>query len=206
MFDAPFAVAAFLIAWCALGIALVRRAEYRVAFAALPPAWREIAIGLGVAVLAVSVRPAPTAAACGVACIALVVASGADARTGLLLDAVTFPAAVLVASLAIAHGNERDAAWGVAFLVGVFGTIVVASRGRYMGLGDVKAMYAIGAAFGPFESLVVIFVACASGIVAASLRGALARGAEIRFAPHLAIGSVFALVAGDAITHRYLGF
>ncbi len=201
----PLAVNAFLVAWCALGLALVRRAECTVAASAPPAPWRALALGAAVASLAVLLRPVPAAAACGTACIALVVASGPDARTGLLFDAITLPAAALVAALAIATGTTQTAAWGVALLVGGFGTVVVASRGRYLGLGDVKAMYAIGAAFGPFESLVAIFAACISGIVAATLRGRLVRGAELRFGPHLAIGSTFALVAGDPIVHRFLG-
>ncbi len=193
----------FLGAWCMLALLLARRAERNaVRGRALPSPWRDLAIAVAVAGLAAVVRPAPTAAACGAACIALVVAGGADARTGLLFDAVTRPAAGVVAVLAIALGNATSAAFGVTLLVGIFGTIVVATRGRAMGLGDVKAMYAIGAAFGPFESLVVIVVACASGLVAARLRGAFSRGAEVRFGPHLAVGSTFALAFGDPIVRR----
>jgi leader peptidase (prepilin peptidase)/N-methyltransferase len=73
-----------------------------------------------------------------------------------------------------------------------------------LGFGDVKAMYAVGAAFGPLESLVAIFAACVSGIVTVALAGRLQRGAELRFGPHLAVGAVVALVAGAPIA-RYLG-
>jgi len=45
-------------------------------------------------------------------------------------------------------------------------------------------------------------VACASGLIAARLRGAFARGTELRFGPHLAVGSTFALAFGDPIVRR----
>lgn len=201
------AVVAFLILWCVLGLEAVRRAERR--FDARSDSRLlslELAVGITIAIAAVELHPAPQAAICGAACIALVVASGADARTGLLFDAITLPAAVLVATLALVFGSGSDAAWGVATVVGTFGCVVLVSRGRAMGLGDVKAMYAVGAAFGPLETLVVIFAACVSGIVAAKLRGNLVRGGHVRFGPHLACGSAFALVVGDPIVHRVLGF
>jgi len=202
---APAIVATLLVAWCAIAIALVRRAERRVGVTRSSATWAVFALGTGVALLAVALRPGLAGAACGVACIALIVAGGADARTGFIFDAITLPAAVLAATLAIASGASGLAAWGVALLVGAFGAVVVFSRGRYMGLGDIKAMYAIGAAFGPFESLVAIFAACASGIIAVAIAGRFARGAEVRFGPHLAIGATFALVVGDPIVHRSLG-
>lgn len=198
-------VAVSLVAWCAVAMALVRRAERRVGVTRPSASWIVFTLGAGVALLAVALRPGLSGAACGIACIALIVAGGADARTGLLFDAITLPTALLAAMLAIASGASDLAMWGVVLLVGGFGAVVVFSRGRYMGLGDVKAMYAIGAAFGPFESLVAIFAACASGIIAAAIAGRFARGAEIRFGPHLAIGATFALVAGDPIVHHSLG-
>jgi prepilin signal peptidase PulO-like enzyme (type II secretory pathway) len=68
-----------------------------------------------------------------------------------------------------------------------------------MGLGDVKAMFAIGAAFGPLESLIAIFGACASGILAAAVTRRLRPGESVRFGPHLAAGSALALSLGDPI-------
>lgn len=194
-----------LLVWCGIGSGLVRRAERAVAGGPIPLPWRDVAAGIAVALVAVAVRPPAEAALCGAACVALVVAGGADARTGFLFDAMTLPCALLVAGLALAVGSGAAAAAGVALLVGTFGAIVVLSRGAAMGLGDVKALYAVGAAFGPTESLLVIFFSCASGIADAVVRGAFARRTEIRFGPHLAIGSTIALVAGKAIRQQLLG-
>lgn len=199
----PFSVSIFLVAWCAIGIYIVRRAERRIA-PNTTSVWRDVIICASISAIAVTVRPVPEAATCGAACIALIVASGADARTGLLFDAITLPSAVLVATLAIVEGRSTSAVEGVALLVGIFGSIVILSQGRAMGLGDVKAMYAIGAAYGPSQSLVVVFVACVSGLFIAVCRGRLTRGTEVRFGPHLAAGSAFALIAGNPIAHHFM--
>ncbi len=170
-----------------------------------PLPWRTVACALLVTPLALAVRPLPEAALCAVVCIALVAASGPDYRTGYLFDSVTLPTALLVTALAVATHATHAATWGVALLVVPFGALVLVTRGRMLGLGDVKAMYAVGAAFGPLESLVAIFAACMSGIVTVALAGRLRRGAELHFGPHLAAGSAFALVAGTSIAHRLMG-
>ena len=194
-----------LIAWVAIGFALVHRAEWRATASVPPLPWRAAAMALTLAALAIFLRPPPEAMLCGVTCIALVAAAGADARTGFLFDAITLPTALLVGTLAIVNGAAGSAAWGVALCVGSFGGLVLISRGRLMGLGDVKALYAVGAAFGPLESLVAIFAACVSGIVTAALAGRLRRGSEVAFGPHLAAGAAFALVLGDPILHGWMG-
>jgi len=159
-----------------------------------------------VALASVALRAPPVAAAsCGVACTALVVAGAGDAKTGYLFDAITLPAAILSAALAVAAGAGADAAAGVILVVGVFGFLVLASRGRLMGLGDVKAMFALGAAFGPLEFTIALFAACASGVVAAALRRSLQRGSEVRFGPHLALGGAVALLLGDPLSHLIVG-
>ena len=196
-------IGAGLLAWIALGFALVRVAERNVTRGSVPAPWRTVTCALALGALALALRPVPQGALCAVACIALVAASGADYRTGYLFDAITLPTAILVISLAIATHATLAATLGMALLVVPFGALHVLTRGRMLGLGDVKAMYAVGAAFGPLESLVAIFAACLSGIVTVAIAGRLRRGAEIRFGPHLATGAAFALVAGAPIS-RYL--
>lgn len=195
-----FAIALFgLVAWLALTTAIVRRAERRITSEIPPAPWPTLASALAIVFLALATRPLAQALICGCACVAIVVASGPDFRAGYLFDVVTLPAAIVVATLAIVFGSAPHAAAGVALLVGAFGAVVFFSHGRLMGLGDVKAMYAVGAAFGPFESIVAIFFACASGTLAALCSRHLERGREIRFGPHLAVGCAFALVAGEPI-------
>ena len=190
--------------WIIAAIVLVRRCEAAVgAPAAEPPQTLAIAAtACAASTVALLARPLPQALAVALACAALVVAAAGDARTGYLFDHVTLPAAVVVAVAALLAGDGMRAAGGVALLVGLFGALVALSRGRLMGLGDVKAMYAMGAAFGPAESAIALFAACISGIATALVAGRMRRGAEIRFGPHLAFGSIVTAAAGDAVAHR----
>jgi leader peptidase (prepilin peptidase)/N-methyltransferase len=195
-----------LAAWAVASLALARAAETRLAGVPPPLTPFAVAATAGVAGAALALRSSPAAAAaCGLACIGLIAAADADSRTGYLFDAVTFPAALVVTGAVIAAGSTADAVGGVVLLVGCFGAVVVLSKGRLMGMGDVKAMFALGAAFGPLESLIAIGAACVSGIVAASLAGRLRRGAHLHFGPHLAAGAAFALAAGDRIVHQWMG-
>ena len=197
--------AAVLVVWIAFATFLSARAE---AIVGAAPTLRMLLVTTSCALLAASAaltRPLPSSLACGFACVALVVAAFADARTGYLFDAVTMPAAALTATAAFVAGDVQVATMGVVALVGAFGTLVAASRGSLMGLGDVKAMYAIGAAFGPYESLVAVFAACACGIACATIERRFRRNAHVRFGPHLAAGSVFATLAGGPIVHGVLG-
>jgi prepilin signal peptidase PulO-like enzyme (type II secretory pathway) len=194
-------VALGLAVWGAYAVARVRAIEGR---GAVP--WPEICGTAAIAACAPLLAPSPAdAAARGVACISLWSAAGADARTGFLFDAVTFPAAVLTAIIAICGGHAADAAHGVLLLVGTFGAAVVLSRGRLMGLGDVKAMYALGAAFGPADAAVAVVAACLCGLTAAFAPGRAERPAQIPFGPHLAIGAAVALICGDALARSIAG-
>lgn len=206
MRDPWILVTAVLAVWSIASLALARNAEARATGRIPPLPWRAPAALALAALCALLGRATPGAAiTCGFACIALVAAADSDARTGYLFDAVTFPAAVLTTFAAIVTGTTFEAACGVVLLVGGFGAVVVFSKGRLMGMGDVKAMFALGAAFGPLESLIAIFAACLCGIAVLSLAGSMRRGARLYFGPHIAAGSLFALIAGDPIVHRLMG-
>jgi prepilin signal peptidase PulO-like enzyme (type II secretory pathway) len=201
------AVGALLALWVPIALALTAFAERRIVPPSAPPPsfWKPSAACALLIVVALAARSGPSALACGIACLSLAVAAFADARTGFLFDAITLPAAVLTALAVVACGDPGEAARGVVVLVGGFGGVVALSRGRLLGLGDVKALYAVGAAFGPWEGIVAIFGACISGIAAVALAGRLRRGTALPFGPHLAVGSGFALALGDPIVHRFLG-
>ncbi|MGH7728848.1 MAG: hypothetical protein ACREM2_08665, partial [Vulcanimicrobiaceae bacterium] len=82
---------------------------------------------------------------------------------------------------------------GVALLLGAFGVVYLRSRGRALGLGDLKAMFAIGAGLGPFGALLAVGIASASGLAFAAYTGRLRRGASVPFGPHLALGCALAV-------------
>ena len=171
--------------------------------------WLPIVACGAIAAIGISQGRDQSAFAAAIACIAIVVGAFADARTGYLFDVITMPAAIVTATVAIATGFAAEAMWGVLLLVGVFGALAAFSRGRAIGLGDVKAMYAIGAGFGPAKAILILLCASVSGLVVAAVTKCLASRAptprEIPFGPHLAIGSGFALIAGDRIVHDALG-
>ncbi len=199
------AVTLCLLLWIPALLALAVRAEARVGLRSKPFPLRATTLCALAVALATLARPAPSRLACGLACIALVVAAFGDARSGYVFDAITLPAAALTALAAASYGEAGPAAAGVLLVVGGFGTVVACSRGRLMGLGDVKALYALGAAFGPGEALFALFAASLSGIAAAALTGRLRAGTELRFGPHLAAGGACALAFGDSIVHGMLG-
>jgi prepilin signal peptidase PulO-like enzyme (type II secretory pathway) len=195
------AVGLGLALWGAFAVARVRSMERR---SAVP--WREIWGVAAIAACAPLVSPtAADAAARGVACIGLCSAAGADARTGYLFDAVTFPAAVLTAAIAICCGHAGSAAAGVLLLVGTFGATVALSRGTLMGLGDVKAMYALGAAFGPLDGALAVVAASACGLLLAFSPSRARRPAQIPFGGPLAAGAALALICGDALARCIAG-
>jgi prepilin signal peptidase PulO-like enzyme (type II secretory pathway) len=67
-------------------------------------------------------------------------------------------------------------------------------------LGDVKAMYGLGAAFGPAEGALAVAAACLCGLATVVIRRRDGFGAEIPFGPHLAAGAVLTLAFGhDAL-------
>ncbi len=199
-----------LSTWAAFLSAAARYAESRVSSADPRSRWPQILTCAAIVPFVSFTARDPNEVAAALACIALVVGAFADARTGYLFDAVTFPAALVTAILAVATGSASQATAGVALLVGIFGAVAVISRGRAIGLGDVKAMYAIGAGFGPAKATFILFAASLSGLAAAALSRRIAPPAhpilrEIPFGPHLAIGSGLALIAGDQIVHGILG-
>jgi prepilin signal peptidase PulO-like enzyme (type II secretory pathway) len=204
--NAAPALALALLLWIVIAAKLAAEAELRTFGSFEYPSIATLFVAVAIASFGlISHETTAAAAACGVTCIALVIAAEADARHGLLFDAVTLPAAILSAAIGVCFGDPAATAAGVAMLVGIFGAVYVVTRRRSIGLGDVKAMFAIGAAFGPLESLLTILAACVTGIAGALIAGRLRRGASIRFGPHLAAGSTLTLLFGRPFVHHVMG-
>ncbi len=130
--------------------------------------------------------------------IALAVVAGAgDARYGYVFDEVVSVGACAVLAVAALGGAAGPALLGA--LIGGLPLLVLVliSRGRALGLGDVKLAAAISLGLGGFGALEMLTWAFALGGSAAAIglwTGRRRRGDSVPFGPWLALGAV--LVAG----------
>jgi len=161
-------------------------------------------LAVAVAILATAMRPPLEALTIGVVCIALVAAAPADGRTGLLFDAVTRPTTLLVLALSTVGGRAELATIGVCCVAGFFAALVAVSRGAWIGLGDVKAIFALAAAFGAIEATLAVFVACCSGIATATIRPPAGDVRTLAFGPHLAVGACATLACGPYVERIWM--
>lgn len=93
------------------------------------------------------------------------------------------------------------AAGGVLFLVAL-------AYPQGMGLGDVKLCATMGLFLGRAVAPAILFALLAGSVVGLALiarHGAEARKMAIPFGPFLALGGVFAILAGDQLIDAYLG-
>ncbi len=137
---------------------------------------------------------APFAAVCGA-----LAAGAVDARTGYIPDAITAPTALAALLLAAAAGGTAAALGGALSAGGALLALHLLTRGRGLGLGDVKLAAAIGLGFGPGAGLAALGTAFVLGGAYASWLLATRRarrGDSVRFGPFLAGGALaVALVA-----------
>jgi leader peptidase (prepilin peptidase)/N-methyltransferase len=128
------------------------------------------------------------------------VAAVIDARTGYIPNVVTRASAI--AALAFASpGGLADAACGACAVGGVLLALHLVTRGRGLGLGDVKLGVAIGAGLGPWSGFIALGTAfIAGGTYAAVLLASKRAGSRdaIPFGPFLAIGTMIGTTIGTA--------
>lgn len=175
----------------------------------IPP--RDLAIELATALLLVGCVLAfgvtLYAAAAGIGCAALVVATATDLERRIVPNWVVLPAAVAVLALqTVAHPSPVWAI-GAVGAAGFFFLAALAYPGG-MGMGDVKLALLIGALLGrttPVGIMLGLLLGLVPSIVLISRHGSGARKLAIPFAPFLAAGAVVALFAGGHILNAYLG-
>lgn len=141
------------------------------------------------------IAPAMLIAACGA-----IAAGIADARTGYIPNRISRTTAVAAFALATVGGTAVTACLGAYVVGGGLLLLHLLSRGRGLGLGDVKLGTAIGAGCGPAAGGVALGVAfVAGGAYAAWLLATrrAKRGDGIPFGPFLGVGALTALVASE---------
>lgn len=122
-----------------------------------------------------------------------IVAAVVDARTGFIPNSVTRMTAVSALIVAMTYGAAVQACCGAYAVGGFLLALHLLTRGRGLGLGDVKLGVAIGTGYGAPLGLVALGAAfIAGGIYAAWLLATrrARRKDAIRFGPFLAVGTL----------------
>lgn len=129
----------------------------------------------------------------------VVVAAACDAACGYVFDAVTLPCVASLAVLAaVSHTFDAFAA-GVAAAGGTLLFLHFVTRGKGLGLGDVKLACCIGGASGALVGVEALGVAFMLGGAYGAYLLAAKRARckdEVRFAPYLAAGMAVAVLYG----------
>lgn len=153
-----------------------------------------IAAAAGISFVALHESALPWGAAAVVPCLA--VCALTDIHAGYVFDAVLLLGALAIVPALVAADWARHAGGslaGTAFLAAPY----LLSRGRAIGLGDVKLAALAGAALGwPAIGVALWCAFVAGGAFAAGALAArrLRRGAQVPFAPFLAAGSCIAML------------
>ena len=140
-------------------------------------------------------------------CCVLVAISAVDIAHRIVPDRIVLPATAIV--LVAQTVREPSVKWVLAALgASLFLFLAVLAYPAGMGMGDVKLALLMGAALGKLVSvalMVGMLAAVVPGLYLLARHGRAARKMAIPFAPFLALGSIVALFAGDALYAAYLG-
>lgn len=122
---------------------------------------------------------------------ALCVSSVTDVESGYIFDVVTLPALIAEIAIAAFFGGWESSLQGALACASVIAVLYGATRGRGIGLGDLKLAACIGAGLGPFGGIAAIgaaFVFGGAHAVFMVARRRVSRGDSLRFAPYMALG------------------
>ncbi len=141
-----------------------------------------------------------------------------DIRHMLLPNRIMFPLFAFVAAMRLLEFGitditladmAKEVLFGIVVGGGFFYALYLISDGRWIGGGDVKLGYLIGALLGPRDALIallVAFYAAAAFILPLMLVRKVTRKSRIPFGPFLIIGFIAAVLWADAIRDWYTGF
>lgn len=137
-----------------------------------------------------------------------------DLKSGLLPDRITYPAIIFSATYLVTFSIIQSAwtpfIWS--FLSGIiaagfFAILIILTRGRGMGWGDVKYVLFLGIALGFPYIVAAIFLAFLLGAIVAIfllISGKKRFGQTIPFGPFLSIGALLVLLWGSQLIGWYL--
>jgi leader peptidase (prepilin peptidase)/N-methyltransferase len=125
------------------------------------------------------------------------VAAVTDARSGAIFDRLTLALVAIALLTAVADGDALAALAGAVAAGGALFALHAATRGRGIGLGDVKLAAGIGAGLGaPLGILALAAAFVAGGVYGAWLLATkrARRDEAVRFGPFVAAGTAFAVL------------
>lgn len=181
-----------------------------------PISWRYPAVELVTAALWLLcwLRFGPTveALAMAVLCFLLLGLAVMDAETMTLPDAFTLPGILLGALYEAYRAGFRGFALSILWAVAA-GSFIVLIRWIYkqvrrhegMGLGDAKLLAMIAAWLGPWQTLLVFFLAVVGGALFGLVRMRSMK-ARLPLGAFLCMAALYAIFFGQATIHWYLGF
>ena len=126
-----------------------------------------------------------------------------DLKHFIIPDKIIYPA---IAIAAICNFSAWPSALGAAAF---FGAIVLISRGKWMGVGDIKLGFLMGLILGFPNILVALFLAFLIGAiigVGVIISGKKTLKSEVPFGPFLVTGTIISLFWGQKIINWYLNF
>lgn len=140
-------------------------------------------------------------------CIVLVTLVAIDLEHRIVPNRIVLPAAAIC--LAAQTALQPSPVWAVAALA-ASGFLLAAAFvcPKWMGMGDVKLAFLLGAMLGRSVTVALtigFLAALLPAAVPALRRGSKARKLAVSFVPLLAVGAIVALFAGDATLDWYLG-
>ena len=166
----------------------------------------EILSGLTFVILPSVMEPGPLGI---LAVLTLILITFIDLRLSIIPDQLNLFLALLGVGMIVAfpsHVEIVSRVIGAVFGLGFFGLIILLTRGRGMGLGDLKLAGALGLLFGWPKIAVLVAIAFAVGGILAAVILLLKRKSlkdAIPFGPFLALASILVIFFGDVIINRY---
>jgi leader peptidase (prepilin peptidase) / N-methyltransferase len=134
----------------------------------------------------------------------LVVCSVSDLASGLVFDAVTGAAACGILLSALIGAHATVSLLGACICVAPMLALYALTRGRGIGLGDVKLGGIIGAGIGGVEAIAAIgtaFVAGAVCCIPLVLARRVRRSDRVPFAPFMALGTIVLIAVRVVYAH-----
>lgn len=187
----------------ALLLELGTAASFVLSFAFWPFGWSSLGLALFIAWL--------------VSLVLLTILFIYDLRHSLLPDVLVWPLAVIGLAMfcmkALLEGQSYtqwplEALLALLPITGVYGLLNVLSRGRWIGLGDVKLGLFIGLALGWQNATLTLFLANYLGffwVIPGMVRGKFDRNARMPFGPFLILATFIAFLWGSSIMAFVLG-